>query len=92
MAFCYKKPWKLLIDRDITVMKRLLIGALAMASVMVLDGCKKDEGANDALSVIAARTSVRRYDASREVTDEMVEKMLRAATAVNLQPWEFVVV
>ena len=67
-----------------------------MSGVMMLDGCKKDEGAKDALSVIAARTSVRRFDASREVTDEMVEKMLRAAmsapTAVNLQPWEFVVV
>ena len=67
-----------------------------MASAVMLDGCKKDEVANDALSVIAARTSVRRYDASREVTDEMVETLLRAAmsapTAVNLQPWEFIVV
>jgi len=67
-----------------------------MAGAVMLDGCKKDEAANDALSVIASRTSVRCYDASREVTDEMVETLLRAAmsapTAVNLQPWEFIVV
>ena len=45
--------------------------------------------------MIAERTSVRRYE-NREVPDEAVEKLLRAAmcapTAINLQPWEFIVV
>ena len=51
---------------------------------------------SDALSVIAQRTSVRRYDQTRNVSDEAVETLLRAAmsapTALNLQPWEFVAV
>lgn len=47
------------------------------------------------LDNIAARKSVRSYTAD-PVPDEMIEKMLRAAmsapSAMNSQPWEFVVV
>ncbi len=49
----------------------------------------------DALSTIMTRTSVREYT-GQAVTDQQVETMLRAAmaapTAVNRQPWAFVVI
>ena len=74
-------------------MKKLVIGGLAMAAI--LSGCC-EKNQNDALSVIAARCSVRSYDQSRDVDEATIEILLRAAmaapTAVNLQPWEFVVV
>ena len=61
----------------------------------ILSGCCEKKQ-NDALSVIAARCSVRSYDQSRDVDEATIEILLRAAmaapTAVNLQPWEFVVV
>jgi hypothetical protein len=44
---------------------------------------------SDALSVIAQRTSVRRYDQTRNVSDEAVETLLRAAptaAATDLKP------
>ena len=45
---------------------------------------------------IASRTSIRAFDKTRAVSEEQIERMLRAAmaapTAVNKQPWEFVVV
>ena len=66
-----------------------------MATVAIT-GCADKSESNDALSVIAQRTSVRRYDQTRDVSDEVVETLLRAAmsapTAQNLPPWEFIVV
>ena len=60
--------------------------------------CKKEEGghhAKDALEVIMTRTSIRKFT-DEKVKPCCVEKMLRAAmaapTAVNRQPWHFVVV
>lgn len=45
---------------------------------------------------IATRTSIRAFDKTRPVGEDLIERMLRAAmaapTAVNKQPWEFVVV
>ena len=45
---------------------------------------------------IAMRTSIRMFDKTRPVGEDLIEKMLRSAmaapTAVNKQPWEFVVV
>ena len=74
-------------------MKKLVMGGLVMAAF--LSGCC-DKNQNDTLSVIAARCSVRSYDQSRDVDDATIEILLKAAmaapTAVNLQPWEFVVV
>ena len=81
-------------------MKKLLAATCACSAVVVAgcsrnDGSANDEKANDALSVIARRTSVRRYE-QKDVPDEAVEELLRAAmaapTAVNLQPGEFIVV
>jgi nitroreductase len=49
----------------------------------------------DALEAIQTRRSVRKYEKS-EITDEIVEKLLSAAmsapSAVNQQPWEFIVI
>ncbi len=74
-------------------------GIVAIAAAAALAGCcdksKSETKIADALTVIARRTSVRRYE-QKDVPDEAVEKLLRAAmaapTAVNLQPWEFIVV
>ena len=64
-----------------------------MAAILL--GCRENNQ-DDTLSVIAARCSVRSYDQSRDVDGATVEALLKAAmsapTAVNLQPWEFVVV
>ena len=53
------------------------------------------EAANPALENILTRTSVRQYDPDRTVSSDTVDLMLRAAmaapTAVNKQPWAFVV-
>ena len=50
----------------------------------------------DVLTAISTRKSIRKFDASKPVEDEKVEKMLRAAmcapTAMDKRPWEFVVV
>ena len=63
-------------------------------------GCK-GEAADQAVQsglfeVMHSRTSIRRFDPERDVPDNLVEKLLRAAmsapTAMNSQPWEFVVV
>lgn len=48
------------------------------------------------LEIILGRRSVRAYDETKEIDDATVESLLRAAmaapSAMNLQPWEFVVV
>ena len=50
----------------------------------------------DALEAMRERRSVRLYDAQRPVTREQVETIIDcgrlAATARNVQPWEFIVV
>lgn len=77
-------------------MKQLLIALTFVA--MAFTSCKQSEGVDATQAVldnIAARTSVRAYT-SEPVPDEMVETLLRAAmaapSAMNRQPWEFVVV
>ena len=89
-------------------MKRIVMTlalALGMSTGMALaqDCCKKGEGEQkmeccgkmSALDAIMTRTSVRKYK-DQEVKPCCVEKMLRAAmaapSAVNKQPWHFVVV
>ena len=76
-------------------MKNTMAGGIVAAAV--LSGCTENSGRmDDAMSVIARRVSVRSYDASRQISDEVTERLLRAAmaapTALNLQPWEFIVV
>ena len=77
-------------------MKNILIALTVIA--MALTSCKQSETVDATQAVldnIAARTSVRAYT-SEPIPEEMVETLLRAAmaapTAMNRQPWEFVVV
>lgn len=77
-------------------MKKLLVIA---AMALVVAGCttKNDNGMemNAVIDNIMTRTSIRQF-AAQPVTDEQVETLLRcglaAPTAVNAQPWEFIVV
>ena len=78
---------------------------VVLAIVVVVLGVRLVSGVEDSvesqtqeqvvLNNIATRTSIRDYEA-RPVEKEKVEKMLRAAmaapTAMNKQPWHFVVV
>lgn len=77
--------------------KRVLF-VLILAAPMLAGCCGADEEKNDATQAvidnIMARKSVRSYT-DQQVPEEMVETMLRAAmaapSAMNIQPWEFVV-
>ena len=59
-----------------------------------VDAVKKN--GPDVLTAISTRKSIRKFDASKPVEDEKIEKMLRAAmsapSAMDKRPWEFVVV
>ncbi|HUU70189.1 MAG TPA: nitroreductase family protein, partial [Planctomycetota bacterium] len=49
----------------------------------------------DALEAIAKRRSVRKYKTTpvpRELIEKVIDAGRRAPTAMNVQPWEFVVV
>lgn len=75
--------------------RRTMIMAGAAAVGGMLPAADRESGA-DTLATIGARTSIRRFDPKRPVDDATIEKLLRAAmcapTALNSQPWEFVVV
>ncbi len=70
--------------------------ALAVLTLFSMSSCCNSGSRTDAvLENIHSRKSVRQYT-SEQVSEEAVEKMLRAGmaapTAVNFQPWRFVVV
>ncbi len=74
----------------------VIVGALLMKGVDYLfDGSESTKQEMTALDAIATRTSVRAYT-DQPVAPETVEQILRAGmaapTAVNKQPWAFVVV
>lgn len=76
---------------------RNILALSAAAALLTLTGCAdtpKGQVANP-IDNIMTRTSVRAYTAEK-LTDEQVETLLRAAmaapSAVNKQPWDFVVV
>ena len=50
----------------------------------------------DVVDAIKGRRSIRSFDSSRDVSDEVIEKLIEAATwapsAGNIQPWEFIIV
>jgi Nitroreductase len=78
-------------------MKRLfsaLILATAILGSCCSGGDSKTDAQQAAIDNIMARKSVRSYT-DQQVPDEMIETMLRAAmaapTAMNVQPWAFVV-
>lgn len=83
-------------------MKQIILLSLL---IMTMLGCKnntpadcvsKADDASVVLDAIATRTSVRSYVTDRAVPDDTVTLLLKAAmaapTAVNKQPWAFVVV
>ncbi len=63
---------------------------------MIMTSVSFDKNMDSALDAIMTRTSVRVYDPDKTVPDDVVEKLLRAGmaapSAVNRQPWAFVVV
>ena len=79
-------------------LKRIILFA---ALAMMLTACNKknetmsDNNSKTTLECIMTRTSIRQYTA-QPVEEEKIEAMLRAGmaapTAVNAQPWHFVVV
>ena len=77
-------------------MKRILILAALLAS-MGLTGCKAQETATtpSALDIIMTRTSIRSFTGdpvSKEQLETILKAGMAAPTAMNGQPWRFVVV
>ena len=74
-------------------MKRIAL-FIAMAAALV-SGCKGQESTPSALDVIMTRTSIRSFT-GEPVSQEQLETILKAGmaapTAMNSQPWRFVVV
>ena len=75
-------------------MKKTLL-FVAMTAALLLGGCKAQESAPSALDVIMSRTSIRSFT-GEAVSAEQLETILKAGmaapTAMNKQPWRFVVV
>ena len=73
-------------------MKKVLVSLLlVLAAVSAL----AQEGSQSALDVIMTRTSVRRFTGepvSREQLETILKAGMAAPTAMNVQPWRFVVV
>ena len=71
-----------------------LRGELAEAKAKLV--AVKVDGEPGLFETIAARTSVRKFDPSKPVSDTDIEKILRAGmcapTAMDKRPWEFIVV
>jgi nitroreductase len=75
---------------------KLLLTALAALTLTIMNSCTGNTNSSDAVfENIFNRKSVRSFT-SEQVSEEHVEAMLKAAmaapTAVNYQPWRFVVV
>jgi nitroreductase len=87
--------------------KNIILGISCAAGIFMTgccgNSCKSDESAtaestngSAAIENIMTRTSIRQYDADRTISADTIEVLLKAAmaapTAVNRQPWAFVVV
>lgn len=75
-------------------MKRICILIAAIASIM-LSGCCSNQCEPSALDVIMTRTSIRSFTGepvSREQLETILKAGMAAPTAMNGQPWRFVVV
>ena len=75
-------------------MKKITI-ILALLSAIVLSGCASRESAPSALDVIMARTSIRSFTGdpvSKEQLETILKAGMAAPSAMNVQPWRFVVV
>ena len=71
-----------------------LRGELAEAKAKLV--AAKADGAPGLFETIAARTSIRKFDPSKPVSDADIEKILKAGmcapSAMDRRPWEFIVV
>lgn len=75
-------------------MKRIVIFLAVLASAM-LSSCQSQECAPSALEVIMSRTSIRSFTGdpvSKEQLETILKAGMAAPTAMNSQPWRFVVV
>ncbi len=75
-------------------MKHIVIIATLLASVF-MSSCKEQENAPAALDVIMARTSIRSFTGdpvSKDQLETILKAGMAAPTAMNVQPWRFVVV
>ena len=74
-------------------MKKITL-ILALLSAVVLSGCASRESAPSALDVIMARTSIRSFTGdpvSKEQLETILKAGMAAPSAMNVQPWRFVV-
>ena len=75
-------------------MKKVVV-IVATIATMLLSGCKSQESAPSALDVIMSRTSIRSFTGdpvSKEQLETILKAGMAAPTAMNGQPWRFVVV
>ncbi len=75
-------------------MKKTLF-ILTLTAMIISCTCQSEQNTNSALDVINTRVSVRQFTGDK-LTDQQIDTILRAGmaapTAVNKQPWAFVVV
>ena len=78
-----------------------IIGAIAIATVSAgitykIAASPDSAGKSDALDIILTRTSIRDYQQGKPIESGKIDTLLRAGmaapTAVNKQPWSFIVV
>ena len=78
-----------------SIVLNVILAVLAGVLLFKVANTEEPQG-NAAYDNIMTRCSVRAYDSERTVPDEIIEKILRAGmaapTAVNKQPWAFVVI
>ena len=76
-------------------MKKISLFAALLMAAAFLSGCKTQNSAPSALDVIMTRTSIRSFT-GEAVSKDQLETILKAGmaapTAMNGQPWRFVVV
>lgn len=75
----------------------LIVGILIVGLLMTFSDsfAEKEERMSDAISVIHSRKSVRNFTGqavSRDLLDKIVRAGMAAPSAVNMQPWSFIVV
>lgn len=74
-------------------MKKITL-IIALLSAVILSGCASRESAPSALDVIMARTSIRSFTGdpvSKEQLETILKAGMAAPSAMNVQPWRFVV-
>lgn len=76
-------------------MKKILLSFLTILCVSCLSLSAQEECVNPTLESIYKRTSVRSYTSqpvSKDMLVELVKAGMAAPTAMNRQPWEFVII